>query len=158
MVRVHHFVLFDSEDAHRWNGTWGALIAEGAVLSERNLVIGVKGFDAAFFFAKTLKPHLPVRMVRIKSGEEGMQAFTYKTAGANVVGGCQTIKRRPAVTRENETLCTEILPPSGKVGERDAPVLMLLIDVRFIAESIGTIGEARKKALMILPVFVECNF
>ncbi len=55
-------------------------------------------------------------------------------------------------------VCAEILPCCGEVRERDAPVFMLFVYVTFVAESIGAVGQMREIPLVVLAIFLKCDF
>jgi hypothetical protein len=59
--------------------------------------------------------------------------------------------------REKKAFSAEILPCCGKIRERTSPVFLFLVDVRFIAEPIGTVGYLGEISLVRLPVFFECD-
>jgi hypothetical protein len=62
------------------------------------------------------------------------------------------------MTREEDTICAEILPCHGEVREGDAPVFMLFVYVRFLAELIGAVGQMGEIPLVVLATFLECDF
>ncbi len=53
---------------------------------------------------------------------------------------------------KQNTLCTQIDPDKRQVGNVNTPVLRLLLDMSFEAETISATGIACEEALVIFPV------
>jgi hypothetical protein len=62
------------------------------------------------------------------------------------------------MTRKEEVVCAEILPCCGEIREGDTPVFVLFVHVRFVAEWIVAIGQKREIPLVVLAIFLECDF
>jgi hypothetical protein len=62
------------------------------------------------------------------------------------------------ITRKEEFVHAEILPCCGEIREGDTPVLVLFLYVRFVAELIGAVGQMGEIPLVVLAVFLECDF
>jgi hypothetical protein len=62
------------------------------------------------------------------------------------------------MTREEDAICAEIMPCHGEVREGDAPVFMIFVYLRFVAESIGAVRQMGEIPLVVLAVFLKCDF
>jgi hypothetical protein len=62
------------------------------------------------------------------------------------------------MNREEEAISEEILPCCGEIREGDTPVFRLLIYVGFVSEPIGAVGQTGEIPLVVLGIFLECDF
>jgi hypothetical protein len=62
------------------------------------------------------------------------------------------------MTREEDAIGAEILPCHGEVREGDAPVFMIFVYLRFVAKLIGAVGQMGEIPLVVLAVFLKCDF
>jgi hypothetical protein len=62
------------------------------------------------------------------------------------------------VTRVQNALCTQLVPGGRKVGERNTPVGMFLVDVGFVAETVNPIGRFGEIPFVISAFVVERDF
>jgi len=95
---------------------------------------------------------------RSKSCEERARAFTEKAGGANKVYGGVPNEAADAVTGIEGTLCAQLVPCCRKIGERNTPVGMFLVDVGFVTEAVNTFGRFGEIPFVILAFVVECDF
>jgi hypothetical protein len=62
------------------------------------------------------------------------------------------------MTREEEAFCAEILPCHGGIREGDTLVFLLFGYVRFLAEPIIAVRQMGEIPLVVLAIFLECDF
>ncbi len=62
------------------------------------------------------------------------------------------------MTREDEAICAEILLSCGEIREGGTPVFVLFAYVRFEAEPIGAVGQMGEIPLVVLAVFLKCDY
>ena len=97
-------------------------------------------------------------MRRSKSCEERSRAFTEKAGGANKVCGGVPNEAADAVTGIEDALRAQLVPCCRKIGERNTPVGMFLVDVGFVAEAVNTFGRFGEIPFVILAFVIECDF
>jgi len=95
---------------------------------------------------------------RSKSCEERSRAFTEKAGGANEVCGGVPNEAADAVTGIEDALRAQLVPCCRKIGERNTPVGMFLVDVGFVAEAVNTVGRFGEIPFVILAFVIECDF
>jgi hypothetical protein len=127
-------------------------------LREVDDVVCVLRFDAILFFFETQQPGLSVGVRRSESGEERTWTFAEKAGSANEVGGGVPNEATDAVTGIEDALCTQLGPCSWKIGERNTPVGMFLVDMGFVAEAVRTVGRFGEIPFVILAFVIECDF
>ncbi len=62
-----------------------------------------------------------------------------------------------SMSREQNTLCTEVDPRERQVWNVDAPVFKLLLKMCFEAETVGATGVAHKETLVVFAVMFKSN-
>jgi hypothetical protein len=62
------------------------------------------------------------------------------------------------VAGEEKAISAEILPRSGEIRERNSPLFVLLVDVGFVTEPIGSLGRTGEVTFVILAIFLKCDF
>ena len=97
-------------------------------------------------------------MRRGKSCEERTRAFTEKAGGANEVCGGVPTEAADAVTGIEDALRAQLVPCCRKIGERNTPVGMFLVDVGFVAEAVSTVGRSGEIPFVILAFVIKCDF
>ncbi len=59
---------------------------------------------------------------------------------------------------EEEAVSAKILPRSGEIRGRNSPVFVLLVDVGFVTEPIGSLRRTGEVTFVILAIFLKCDF
>ncbi len=84
--RVEILVFLDSEDTHHGDDTRGPFFPESMILTQCDLLIGIKSLDAAFLFKEAIKPDLSVWMGVRQSLQKERWAVTMEVNGADEGG------------------------------------------------------------------------